>query len=514
MKKLIIVSIVVATIFITITKVKAVTIINIDAESIRSRYAGSILKEDKGFEQQYWYVDPKSQERYLLKDGSSVSSLLKELATGINNSNLNKIPEDSEDQIDYELVAKLRGHFLLQVEDNGIAWYLNPLDNYRYQISNGKQGLETLKSLALDIDSTKLSVIPIIKNLDYQTKESGVNFNTYWEIQNILRDNYYQPEKVDDLAMFYGSLRGLADSLNDPYTEFFTPVGKKNFDNVLANAVEGIGAMVDIKDGRLIIISPLDDTPAKQAGLLPNDQILIVDNVDIAGYSLDDAVNLIKGPAGTNVLLTVFRPSTNTLFQITITRAKIQVPNITAHNTNNIAYFKINTFAQNLVSDFISAKNDIVDANTKGIIIDLRNNPGGYTNSAITLADYWVPKEKIILQEQYPDTTIQYTASLEPEITLPTVVLINEGSASASEIFTAALAEHNLATVVGQKSFGKGTGQTLINFEDKSALKYTIFEWLTPNGNSLEDIGIEPDYIVINTDYTDLQLQKAESLLQ
>ena len=477
------------------------------------RYSGSVVLETNGFDNYYWYIEPESKTKLLLKDGNSVSRLLKTFSLGINNTNLNKLNLD--DNTDYELLYNLRGKLLLQVEANGIAWYINPLDNKKYKIKNGNEGLKTLQSLAILISSEDIDNIPITDNLNFNNpEEKEIDFSMYWKVQEILKYNYYKPDTIKNSDLFYGSLKGIADSLNDPYTEFFTPVKKKNFDDKMQGELEGIGAMVEVKDNRLIIVSPLDDSPAEKSGLLPKDQVLKVDNIDIRGYKLEDSVELIKGPKGTDVVLEIYRPLENKVFEVTVTRDKIIIPTIIGEELdNNIAYFKINLFSNNLKSKFNNLKKELINDSTKGIIIDLRNNPGGYTSSAINLADYWLNPNELIFQEKYPTLLQKYSSRLDKEINLPTIILTNSGTASASEIFTLALKKHTDTKIIGEQTFGKGTGQGFSSFSDGSALKYTIFEWLDPDGISIQDIGIEPDYIIENTSI-DNQLNKAKELLK
>lgn len=506
--------------FLVIHPVKAVTFIISDgpnAQQIKDMYAGSILQNNDGYNKNYWYVDPATQAKYFIKDDVTMLRLVRSLGIGINNSNLNKLPQKRIDKkVDYALVNKYRGSFLLQTQDNNTAWYLNPLDNLLYKIEGGKVGLKTLQNLAIDIDSTKLNAIAVTKNLNYnKTSVDPINFDMFWQVQNTLKSDYYQPDKVSDSDMFYGSLKGIANSLNDPYTEFFTPKANHGFQDKLAGAVEGIGAYVDIINGKFTIISPLDNSPAKTAGLLPNDQVLTVDGTDISGWLLDNTINLIKGPKGSTVKLKIYRPTTTETFEINIIRDRVTIPTVIAKKLdNNIAYFKIGLFSQDLPALFFDAKNQTIKDDTKGVIIDLRNNPGGYTNSAIDLAQYWVPINKLILRENYSNRSENFNSTKNPSINLPTVVLINQGTASASEIVTLALSKNNLAKVVGEKSFGKGTGQNLVAFEDGSALKYTVFEWFGPQDTTIQGTGITPDFIVQNTGAIDLQLQKAIDLLK
>src|SRR3989339_38538 len=478
-------------------------------------YAGSIVVEENFNTPSWWYIDEVSGEKYPLKDGVSITRLLQKFGQGIHDKDLNKLATSTESlNVDYKLVNKYQGKFLIQVDKSGEAWYLNPLDDLLYRVENGVEGLQQLKYLAIDISTTKLKSIKNAQDDNFLIpKKSDIDFSLYQNIWQTLKKNYYKP--IDSADLFYGSLKGLTQSLNDPYTEFFDPRNKKDFDNRLEGAVEGIGTMVDLIDGRVVIIAPLPDSPAEIAGLLPYDQILKADETELVNMTLDQAISYIKGPSGTKVKLTIYRPDENKTFVIEVVRDKIVLPTVAAKKlTNNLAYFKINIFAIDLEEKFNLAKLEVIDKNTKGIIIDLRNNPGGYTDSAINLAEHWLAEGDLIFSEKYPTKTQNFYSSKGAEFKLPTVILVNNGSASASEIFTSALKKHGKAQVVGQTTFGKGTGQMVDNFSDGSAMKYTIFEWLTAGDKSIEKIGVEPTYKILNTKTADLQLEKAKALLR
>lgn len=469
---------------------------------LMERYSGTVLSIDYGFKQQYWYLEPLSKTRYALDEKTQLENIVNKFSTTIKEKDLQKIATSQNKKgIDFNIAQKYRGQFLInQEKDIKEIWYVNPLDLNRYLVTNPELNLDLMQSLAIGIDSTKLNALPMADLENFNENVGEINFDNYWEIYDTLKSGYFQSDKIDTTKLFYGSLQGLVESVGDPYTQFFTPQGKKEFDNDLEGVTEGIGAIVDVKDDELTIITPIDNFPAAKAGLLPYDQILKVDDQDIHGYSVDEAVSLIRGPIGTKVKLNIYRPSTKKSFELTITRAKIVVPNVTGKKLdNNLVYIKINTFSASLPSEFKNIKQQLIDNTTKGVIIDLRNNPGGYTNSAIYLADQWLDTKQVIFKEKYSKSLEEYSASTPVEINLPTVILINNGSASASEIFTSALKNYNKATVIGEPSFGKGTGQALRPFADGSALKYTVFEWLDPASRSIEKVGIQPDIEIIRS---------------
>lgn len=513
-KKILFILAFVSMLFFYIDKVEAATE---NTATIKNRFAGSIVLEDRYFDKLYWYIDPVSQERYLLKNGDTLSRLLKNLSTGISDKDLAKLPNsDNNDAIDWEMTQKLKGSFLLQVENNGQIWYLNPLDQKIYSIDNGKNGLETLKNLALKLDEEKLSLFTINENLKVKTPDApAIDFSIYWNVWDRLKMDHFNADSLSDVDRFYGSLTGMAEAMDDPYTQFFTPEGNQYFQENLEGSIEGIGAMVDIVDGIFTIVSPLENSPAQISGIKAKDQVLSVDGKNIFGFSLEKSISLIRGPKDTIVELEVFRPDTKETFVVPIKRNQIEIPYVESEILDkDIAYIKINMFSENMIAEFNKAKEATINENTRGVIIDLRNNPGGYTTVVRKLSDYWLAPGDKIYSEKYSDSTYMYTAYSEAEIKLPTVILINSGTASAAEIFTAALSEHDLAQTVGETSFGKGTGQSLENFSDGSALKYTVFEWLTPLNNSVGEIGLEPDFVVSNYEKNDLQLLKAKSLLK
>lgn len=515
MRKILFTLIIFGSFFVYTQTTKALTIT--ESPSVSQTYAGSIITSADELDQNYWYIDPDTNKRFLLKDGKSVSHLLKNFGQGISNQSLNSIlSKENNENVDYKLSFEMRGKFLLQVEANGEAWYVNPLDNNRYFIANGKEGLETLKQLSLEIRADKLNSIAITNNPNFTLSKTNKNldFSTYWQTWNLLKKNYYQADKADTTKMYYGSLEGMADSFDDPYTQFFSPRETTEFYNELQGSVEGIGAIVETKNKKLVIVSPITNSPAEAAGLKVGDEVWTVDGIDITGFSLQDSTSLIKGPHGTKVNLEIYRPSTQEKFSVKIIRDKITVPVVTGKKINNIAYFKINTFPVDLRNKFDKVRQEIIDDTTQSIIIDLRNNPGGYTFAAYDLADYWVPRNVMLVQEKYPYKTVEHISKLGKILDFPTIVLVNNNTASAAEIFTAALSENEAAQIVGLQTQGKGTGQSVLSFADNSSLKYTVLEWLTPNSLSIDGIGLTPDYIIENTLTQDLQLQQAQNLLR
>ena len=348
---------------------------------------------------------------------------------------------------------------------------------------------------------------------------NALNYSSVDQLYQSLKNNY--DGKITTTQLLNGLKHGLASSLGDPYTVYFTPTEAKQFNNQLNNTFSGIGAELgQTTNGDLEIISPIKGSPAAKAGLLPQDIILDINGKSTSGLSLDSAVNLIRGPSNTSVSLTILRNNTQNM-TISITRQNIVIPSVNWKIINsNIGYMQISTFADDTSSLANQAARYFVNNHVKTVILDLRNDPGGLLSAAINVSSLWLPQNQLILQEKRGSQVVNSYYALGNDILhgLPTVVLINSGSASASEITTGALHDNGAAYVIGQKSFGKGVVQQLINFSDGSQLKVTIAKWYRPNGQNINHLGITPDQTVnltaqdISNNY-DTQLLAAESYL-
>ena len=350
-------------------------------------------------------------------------------------------------------------------------------------------------NIDIEINENTALNLPTVKNKRKTASflKEDVAFDVYWETWNMLQRKFVD-QPVLETELFYGSLKGMVNSLEDPYTVFFDPDETKEFKDDLHGSFEGIGAEVSMRSGVLIIISPLKESPAEKAGLLPNDYVLSIDDKDTLGVRLDDLVKLLKGPKNTPVVLTVFREGEEETKEITVIRDTINIESVEWETKNDdVAYISLSTFADDTESLFIESINWVKENNYKKIILDLRNNPGGYLNTAINILGYWV-NDDIVVQEMLGDGSIRkYKSKGNAELAdFKTVVLVNEGSASASEIVSGALQDYDLATVVGAKTFGKGSVQSLEELSDGSSLKVTITKWLTPKGRSIDGEGIKP----------------------
>lgn len=362
-----------------------------------------------------------------------------------------------------------------------------------------------------------------------------IKFNLYWDVWRRLVDNYVDAP-LAETKLFYGSLAGMAAAAGDPYTMFFDPEMAFKFQQELSGNLEGIGAEIGFKKGFLTIIAPLPNTPAEKAGLRAGDKIYFIDKVDATVLPVEEAVKLIRGPQGSVVSLKIGRPQQNgsnngngeEIKDFKITREKINIVSVTWEKLNNdlakeknknIAYLKIRDFNTDTAEALDKITPEILNTHPDAIILDLRNNPGGFLDKAISVAGKWVDNKVVVLEKTREGNIEQSSSNGHPSfLGIETVVLINGGSASASEIVAGALQDYKLATLIGETSFGKGSVQDYQQLADGSALKITIAKWLTPNKRSIDGNGIVPDIEVKFTeqdynDNKDPQLDKAVEFL-
>lgn len=344
------------------------------------------------------------------------------------------------------------------------------------------------------------------------------DFSLFWEAIRVAKDTYVDPEKFDDQELVYGAIEGALATLGDPYTTFFSPSDAKKFEEDLEGAFGGIGAEIGNRNGELVIVAPLKGNPAEEAGLKPGDRILKVDETVTARMPVEEAVKLIRGEPGTDVTLLIYREGFEEAKEFTITRRIIVVPTLDYEmKEGKVMYAHLYNFNANAPSLFYTMALNALVGGAKGIVLDLRNNPGGFLDVATHLAGWFLERGEVVVKERFRGGKEEpILASGNAALAhLPVVVLVNGGSASASEIVAGALRDVRGAPLVGEKTFGKGSVQEIENLRDGATMKVTIAEWITPSGTKIEGEGLTPNYEVKGNgeEGKDPQLEKAMELI-
>lgn len=349
--------------------------------------------------------------------------------------------------------------------------------------------------------------------------EKEVDLSLLWGVWRLLQSNYIEPGDLQTKEMVMGAVTGLVGAVGDPYTVFMTPKENTDFRDALSGHLQGIGAELAEREGKIVVVSPLKGSPAQKAGLAPQDVIVEVDGTDITGLKLNEVVTKIRGPKGTDVTIKVLREDADDLLTFTITRDNITVPStqyeVKKTATGSVGYLAINQFGSETIHEIEEILKGVKPEELKGFIVDLRYNGGGYLEGAVDLVSMFLKEGKVVSVERRNGSPQRHYVSGQTILeTIPLVVMQNEASASASEIAAGALQDHKRATIVGMKSFGKGTVQEVIDLPGGSSLRVTIAKWLTPNGRDLGKDGVVPDIEVSRTREeivagTDPQLQAA-----
>ncbi len=364
----------------------------------------------------------------------------------------------------------------------------------------------------------------IVEGVDgINATSTSADFGTFWQAWQEINEGYLRAADVPADKKVEGAIQGLVGALNDPYSQYFSPDEAKSFLEDVEGNFSGIGAEIGIRKEQLVVISPIKDSPAFRAGLKPSDQILLIDATSTEGMSVDRAVSHIRGKEGTPVKLTIYREGWEKPKEMEIVRRVIVVPTVTMTMLpGGVAHVELYSFNANANQAFFTAIRSAARQGVKGVVLDLRGNPGGYLEVAVDLAGWFMPKGKIVVQEAGRGGTIQEVLRSDGNgalAGLPVVVLIDEGSASASEILAGALRDQRKARLVGEQSFGKGTVQQFAELRDGSVLKLTIANWLLPSGDVIEGKGLAPDYEVPLTEEDiknnkDPQLDKALEVIR
>ncbi len=348
------------------------------------------------------------------------------------------------------------------------------------------------------------------------------DLNQFWGVWKLLNEKYPFKDKIpSDDERIYGAISGMVSSFKDPYTMFFPPKQAQLFADEVKGEFSGVGMEIGVKDGLLTVVSPLKGSPAEKAGIMAGDVLVKINGVSTENIAVDEAITTIRGKAGTTVDLTIARKGKTELINVSITRDTIAMPVIETKTQGDVFIISLYSFSESSPKLFAEALQKFTNSNLKKLIIDLRNNPGGYLDAAVDIGSHFIPQGKIIVREnQGNDNPELVYRSHGTDISLPlglkTMVLVNNGSASASEILAGAMSEHGVAELVGSQTFGKGSVQELIPLSDGSSVKITVAKWFTPNGVSISEKGIKPKYVVeekATEKETDPTLKKALELL-
>lgn len=354
--------------------------------------------------------------------------------------------------------------------------------------------------------------------------EIQVDFSPFWKAWRILNEKQIDGSGTSTEDKLWSSIQGLTQSYGDPYTVFFPPQEAKAFEEEISGNFEGVGMEVGIKDEIITVVAPLKNTPAERAGIRAGDKIVRIDDTSTINMTIDDAVEMIRGEKGTTVVLTVLREGIDDSLEIPITRASIQVPTLdTELRSDGVFVISFYSFSANATDEFRDSLREFVNSGSDKLLLDLRGNPGGYLSAAVNIASYFLPNGKVVVREvgkdkEEIDVLRSRGYDLLKNKDFDMVVLVDQGSASASEILAGALSEHGVATLVGMKTFGKGSVQEVVPITLTTRLKVTIAEWLTPEGVSISEEGLAPEIEVewtpdeTNPDY-DNQLEKAVEIL-
>lgn len=338
----------------------------------------------------------------------------------------------------------------------------------------------------------------------HEVQPEGVDFGPFFKAWNLLKDKYVPTTATSSVAisdeeLMWGAIQGLTASYGDPYTAFLPPVENKLFEEDIQGSFGGVGMEIGIRDEVLTVISPLKDSPAERAGLRPGDKIIAIDGVSTQGITIEKGVLSIRGEVGTAVVLTIIRDG-GAPQEISVTRDTISIPTLrTQMRSDGIFEVSLYSFGATSPELFRNAMRTFAESGSDKLLLDLRGNPGGYLEAAVDMASWFLPVGEIVVQEHFGDGSVpRMYRSKGYDVfgdDLKMVILVDQGSASASEILAGALKEYGIATLIGEKTFGKGSVQELISVTDSTSIKITVARWLTPLGHSISESGLLPDYI-------------------
>lgn len=356
-------------------------------------------------------------------------------------------------------------------------------------------------------DHQSASILSFFTSEAVEESDTKPNLDEFWRVWDLLEDKYVLSSTTDAISTeerLQGAIEGLVDAYGDPYTTYMPPQDAASFNESISGNFSGVGMEVGLRDGLVTVIAPLPDTPAEQAGVLSGDVIVKIDDTSAEGMSIDEAVKLIRGEKGTVVTLKVYREGEDDFLEIPITRDRIDIPTVKTElidDTFIVALYSFNAVAESQVQE---ALKEYLESDAKTLVFDVRGNPGGYLQGAVSIASYFLPAGKVVVKEQFSDSAeddVFRSRGRQIQLFTPEslVVLVDNGSASAAEILAGALQDHGVATIIGSQTFGKGSVQELVELDGGASLKVTVARWLTPNGTSISDGGLTPDILISRT---------------
>lgn len=481
-------------------------------ELLKEQGSGKVFLIEKN--RKYWIRSPEIFNSYKF-DWESVENISS--AELLKYSDVKLISKEGDEKVYYTTNGTKRWITTPQAfNTNGFDWQVilqvNQLDFNSYLTHK-----EITGDLAQESGAVTLEIQPLTQNIP-----QGVDFSPLWEVWKQAEEKFRDKEKLDRQAMMNGAIKGMLKALGDPYTTFLEPKESKKFTQDVVGFFGGIGAELGYKDG-IVIIAPLKNTPAERVRLRAGDKILQVDGESLADATIEEAVMKIRGEKGKPVTLMIKRKGVDDPLEFTIVREIIKVPTVEWEKKGtDIAYIKVFNFFGLVDNDFHTALKEAIGQNAKRIILDLRNNPGGILDASINIASEFIPAEKIIVSEDFgagkSRNEIRSPGGGLAE-NIPTVVLINKGSASASEIVAGALKDSRDIRLIGEKTFGKGSIQEVLDIKGGGSLKITVAKWIRPSGKIIEGEGVEPDILVSLTEEDktanrDPQLEKAIEQVQ
>jgi carboxyl-terminal processing protease len=372
-------------------------------------------------------------------------------------------------------------------------------------------------SPAKEIDTcidAKGEKVPCLLNREEVKEISGeeADFEQFWKVWNIINEKYVPTKHsaVTNQEKVWGAIGGLANSLGDPYTYFMPPQEKSIFEQDVSGSFGGVGMQIGTKDGYLTVIAPLKDSPAERAGIKKGDKVLLIDGATTTEMSVDKALYLIRGEVGKKVHLTIYREGVDKPLEFNVVREVIQVPTIDTEKRGDVFIIRLYGFPATGADLFRNALREFVESKSDKLVLDLRGNPGGYLEVAVDMASWFLPQGAVVVSEEEKTGVGQVYRSKGYDVfnkNFHFVILVDGGSASAAEILAGALEQHGIATLVGTKTFGKGSVQELVPVTEDTAIKVTVARWITPNGTNLSEGGLIPEVVV---EYTKENAEKGE----